>query len=53
MREWVCVFCGYVYSEADGCPEKGIPPGTKFEDLPDDWSCPDCESTKKDFILLD
>ena len=49
MREWVCRFCGYVYDEALGSPEQGIPPGTKFEDLPDDWTCPDCDSSKADF----
>ena len=53
MRDWVCHQCGYVYEEALGDPASGIPPGTRFEDLPDDWTCPDCHSKKADFILMD
>jgi len=53
MREWECIGCGYVYSEANGLPEDGIAPGTKFEDIPDDWACPDCGLTKSDFILVE
>jgi rubredoxin len=41
--------CGYVYSEAAGIPDEGIAPGTKWEDLPDDWTCPMCGATKDEF----
>ena len=49
MREFCCSVCGYVYSEAKGIPEAGIAPGTKWEDLPDDWVCPLCGATKAEF----
>lgn len=40
--KYVCEACGWVYDEAEGAPEMGIPAGTKFEDLPDDFECPLC-----------
>jgi rubredoxin len=49
---WECVICGYVYNEAEGIPEDGILPGTPFEDIPDDWNCPDCGVSKFDFELI-
>ena len=42
MEKWVCTICGYVYDPALGEPDTGIAPGTAFEDLPDDWVCPEC-----------
>ena len=42
MKKYVCDVCGYVYDEAAGDPEHNIAPGTKFEDLPEDWVCPIC-----------
>lgn len=45
-----CTLCGYVYDPAIGDPENGIAPGTPFEDLPADWSCPMCGASKEDFI---
>ena len=42
MEKWECLACGYVYDPAEGDPDNGIAPGTSFEDLPDDWVCPDC-----------
>ena len=49
---FVCVQCGFEYDEAKGWPEDGIAPGTRFEDIPDDWMCPECLVTKDDFVLL-
>jgi rubredoxin len=49
MKKYVCSICGYVYDEAVGAPEKGIAPGTKFEDLPDDFDCPMCGADKSVF----
>ena len=49
MEKWTCVVCGYVYDEAVGDPDSGIAPGTKFEDLPDDWVCPVCGVSKNQF----
>jgi rubredoxin len=50
MKDWTCMQCGFVYDEEEGLPEQGIPPGTKFEDLPDDWVCPDCGEPKAGFF---
>ena len=49
MDKYVCDVCGYVYDEAAGEPENGIAPGTKREDLPDDYVCPLCGVTKESF----
>ena len=46
---YVCTACGFVYDEDEGCPEQGIAPGTKFEDLPDDFLCPWCGVGKEHF----
>ena len=50
--KWICLVCDYVYDEARGMPDDGIAPGTRFEDIPDDWACPDCGVSKLDFELL-
>ena len=47
--KYVCEICGYEYDEAVGDPDNGIPAGTKFEDLPEDWSCPLCGVGKENF----
>ncbi|KNZ40714.1 rubredoxin [Acetobacterium bakii] len=49
MRKYTCSICGYVYDEAIGDPARGIAPGTKWEDVPEDWHCPLCGATKADF----
>ena len=49
MTRYVCDFCGWVYDPAEGMPEEGIAPGTAFEDLPDDFVCPECGAGKDDF----
>lgn len=49
MAKYVCSVCGYIYDEAMGIPEAGIAPGTKWEDLPEDWVCPICGATKAEF----
>ena len=49
MEKYVCNVCGYVYDPEKGDPTQGIPPGTKFEDLPSNWGCPDCGVGKGDF----
>jgi len=48
-QKWICEVCDYVYDPAKGDPDQGIEPGTAFEDLPDDWRCPDCGVGKEDF----
>jgi rubredoxin len=52
MKTWMCVVCGFVYNEADGLPGDGIAPGTRWEDIPDTWTCPDCGVTKDDFEMM-
>jgi len=49
MDKYVCKVCGYVYDPEKGDPDGGIAPGTKFEDIPDDWVCPVCGVGKEDF----
>lgn len=49
MAKYVCSICGFVYDEAIGIPQAGIAPGTKWEDLPEDWVCPICGATKPEF----
>ncbi|MCG6117072.1 MAG: rubredoxin [Aquimonas sp.] len=52
-RHWMCVVCGFIYSEAVGLPEDGIPAGTAWEDIPETWLCPDCGVTKADFEMVE
>lgn len=52
-RRYLCRVCGFVYDEAEGDPDGGLPPGTRYEDIPDDWECPDCGVSKADFELLE
>lgn len=44
-----CLLCKYVYDEEAGDSDHGLAPGTKWDDIPDDWLCPDCGATKMDF----
>ena len=53
MKKWKCRYCTHVYDEVKGDPDTGIAPGTRFEDIPDDWMCPDCGATKDDYDLLE
>lgn len=53
MRKWRCNFCAHIYDEAIGDPDTGVAPGTPLEDLPDDWTCPECGATKADYIQID
>ncbi|MFV9644706.1 MAG: rubredoxin [Desulfobacterales bacterium] len=49
MDRYVCTVCGYVYDPAEGDPDNGVEPGTKFEDLPDGWVCSVCGATQDQF----
>lgn len=53
MSKWECIVCGLVYDEKEGWPDDGIAPGTRWEDVPEDWLCPDCGVGKEDFELLE
>jgi rubredoxin/flavin reductase (DIM6/NTAB) family NADH-FMN oxidoreductase RutF len=52
-HKYQCVVCGYIYDPEEGDPHSGIAPGTAFEDIPDDWYCPVCGVSKKDFVRID
>jgi rubredoxin len=49
MTKYVCSICSYIYDPEVGDPDAGIEPGTKFEDWPDDWVCPECGAIKEQF----
>ena len=48
---WQCTVCAFIYDSALGLPEEGIAPGTAWDDIPDDWVCPDCGVSKRDFSM--
>jgi rubredoxin len=49
MKKYKCSICGYIYDPAVGDPDNGVAAGIAFEDLPDDWVCPECGAPKDDF----
>ena len=49
MDKYECTVCGYVYDPAEGDTDNGIEPGTPFEDLPEDWTCPVCGASTDEF----
>lgn len=49
MKKYRCTVCGYIYNPEVGDPAHDIAPGTAFEDLPEDWTCPVCMAGKEDF----
>jgi rubredoxin len=53
FKRWQCLLCSFVYDEAQGLPDEGIAPGTRWEDVPDTWSCADCGATKADFEMAE
>jgi rubredoxin len=53
LRRWMCVVCGFIYDEAVGLPDEGLEAGTRWEDIPDTWTCPDCGVTKDDFEMVE
>jgi rubredoxin len=53
MKKWECIVCGFVYDEAAGLPDDGIAAGTRWEDIPEDWECPECGVTKADFEMVE
>lgn len=53
MKKYMCLICGFIYDEAAGWPEDGIAPGTRWEDVPMNWACPDCGARKDDFEMIE
>lgn len=52
-KSWLCIICGWVYDEEKGAPDDGIAPGTRWEDVPEYWVCPDCGCGKDDFEMIE
>ncbi len=52
MNTYQCLICGFIYDEAKGRPEDGIAPGTRWDDVPADWECPECAMAKADFHMI-
>jgi rubredoxin len=52
-KTWMCLICGFIYDEASGIPEEGIPPGTRWEDVPLNRVCPECGARKFDFEMVE
>lgn len=49
-KRWICEACGWIYDPAEGDIDGGVPAGTAFEDIPEDWFCPVCGARKTDFV---
>ena len=52
FKSYICLNCGLIYNEAEGWPDEGIAPGTRWEDVSEDWICPQCGSAKIDFEMV-
>lgn len=53
MKKYKCILCGWIYDPEKGDPDNDIKPGTPFDKLPEDWTCPECGATKEDFEPCD
>lgn len=53
FKTYMCVICGWVYDEEAGWPDDGIAPGTRWEDVPLTWLCPECGAGKEDFEMIE
>lgn len=52
-KKYECIVCGWVYDEELGCPEEGIEPGTRWEDVPEEFLCPLCAVGKDMFEMVE
>jgi len=52
-KKYVCLLCGFIYDEENGWPDDGIKAGTRWENVPDEWHCPDCGAMKADFQMIE
>jgi len=50
---WMCLTCGFIYDEAAGLPDEGLAPGTRWQDVPINWTCPECGARKEDFEMVE
>jgi rubredoxin len=53
FKRYLCLGCGFLYDEQLGLPEQGIPPKTKWADVPADWVCPDCGTPRHLFEMVE
>lgn len=53
FKTYMCLICGFIYDEEAGSPDEGIPPGTKWDDVPMNWTCPECGARKEDFEMVE
>ena len=53
VKQYMCVICGFIYDEEQGLPEQDIAPGTRWEDVPLNWQCPECGAGKDDFEMME
>jgi rubredoxin len=53
LKKYMCLICGWIYDEATGAPDEGIAPGTRWEDVPPNWTCPECGARKEDFEMIE
>jgi rubredoxin len=51
-KTWMCLICGWIYDEAEGLPEEGIAAGTRWEQVPMNWTSPECGARKEDFEMV-
>jgi rubredoxin len=49
MGTYICGSCGCIYEEEKGDESQGVSPGTSFQDLPNEWACPECGSAQDVF----
>ncbi len=52
-KQYICLICGWLYDEEIGRPEEGIPAGTRWEDVPESWVCPECGVGKQEFEMVE
>jgi len=52
-KRYKCIICGFIYDEEAGLPEEGIAAGTAWDDIPEDWLCPECGVGKSDFEMVE
>lgn len=53
LKTLMCLVCGWIYSEAVGDPQSGLAAGTRWDDIPDTWTCPECGVGKIDFTMIE
>lgn len=50
--KWMCLICGFMYDEVAGLPDEGLSAGTRWDQIPPNWTCPECGARKEDFEMV-